>query len=601
MNIVQLQDQLKNFSQDQLVREMQAPSGNAPQFLVLGEIMRRKRMQDDFTAQKAKGDQGTVAQEAVAAAGVPQGGIADMARAMAPSTDMTQNTGVVGMYAGGPVKKMAKGDKVKTDPAVIAMANRAGMSVDEYLDAVGKEEAARIEAGAARRAERGRMMAFEPMGDGATFPSQADLDRRFQEEQFAFDASRPLTTPAAIDMPTMPSIPAQTIGAPAAGLPAIAGVPEMPGAPFYLLSRDVAPEASTYVSPPPLPSTGPYSRVPSALELAQEEYDRTAMGIPGGEGFDERAYMAPAMPEPEPIVRGPASVRQRVFEEARRQGAPNALGKATNELFYGLSGETVADYEARKKAEAAAAEKASPGRADRDQQGIAAVPTPAEVKAAEDARVAEEAAAAAAQTAAATQGGTGGAGGGGAGGAGGMSSYEQELMDALGRREKAAEQDKWLALAQVGLNLMSSRAPTLAGAIGEAGLKGVEAARGARDQYDKDRLELMGAIEQSRMARAKAASGGGGGGIKLSQYLPQLRYAADAAVDRVSLLTGGMDPNMAITMAAEAGDNARAVEIKTAYNAALQANNDYTNAVRTIGGLEGFAPEEDDTSFSARQ
>lgn len=89
-----------------------------------------------------------------------------------------------------------------------------------------------------------------------------------------------------------------------------------------------------------------------------------------------------------------------------------------------------------------------------------------------------------------------------------MSSYEQELMDALGRREQAAEQDKWLALAQVGLNLMSSTQPTLGGALGEAGLKGVEAARGARDQYDKEKLEILGALEQSRLARAKAASAG---------------------------------------------------------------------------------------------
>ena len=82
-------------------------------------------------------------------------------------------------------------------------------------------------------------------------------------------------------------------------------------------------------------------------------------------------------------------------------------------------------------------------------------------------------------------------------------------MDALASREKAAEQDKWLALAQVGLSLMSSRQPTLGGALGEAGLKGIEAARGARDQYDKEKLELLGALEQSRAARAKAASGGG--------------------------------------------------------------------------------------------
>jgi hypothetical protein len=85
-------------------------------------------------------------------------------------------------------------------------------------------------------------------------------------------------------------------------------------------------------------------------------------------------------------------------------------------------------------------------------------------------------------------------------------------MDTLSKREKAAEQDKWLALAQVGLNLMSSRQPTLGGALGEAGLKGIEAARSARDQYDKEKLELTGAIAQSRAARAKAASGGGSGG-----------------------------------------------------------------------------------------
>lgn len=89
-------------------------------------------------------------------------------------------------------------------------------------------------------------------------------------------------------------------------------------------------------------------------------------------------------------------------------------------------------------------------------------------------------------------------------------------MDMLGRREKAAEQDKWLALAQVGLNLMSSTQPTLGGALGEAGIKGVEAVRSARDQYDKDRLDLLGSLEQSRMARAaaaaRAARGAGGNG-----------------------------------------------------------------------------------------
>jgi hypothetical protein len=113
-------------------------------------------------------------------------------------------------------------------------------------------------------------------------------------------------------------------------------------------------------------------------------------------------------------------------------------------------------------------------------------------------------------------------------------------MDALGRREKAAEQDKWLALAQVGLNLMSSTQPTLGGALGEAGLKGVEAARSARDQYDKDRLELLGAIEQSRLARAAAAAKAARGAGGLTPYQAaslERNLRKDAADELETLIT----------------------------------------------------------------
>jgi hypothetical protein len=103
---------------------------------------------------------------------------------------------------------------------------------------------------------------------------------------------------------------------------------------------------------------------------------------------------------------------------------------------------------------------------------------------------------------------TGGAGG--AGGAGGiaaaMSPLETELSSILQRRERQAEQDKWLALAQAGMTLMSSREPNIAGAIGEAGLVGLEQFRSARDQYEKDRLQLMTAQEQLRGARVAAGA-----------------------------------------------------------------------------------------------
>jgi hypothetical protein len=105
MNLFELQERLKDFSQDQLVREMQAPTGTAPQYLVLSELQRRQRMMREQQAQTPQ-DQTTVAQDAVAAAGVPQGGLADMARAMAPRTDMDMNTAVQ------PVERMQAGGMI---------------------------------------------------------------------------------------------------------------------------------------------------------------------------------------------------------------------------------------------------------------------------------------------------------------------------------------------------------------------------------------------------------------------------------------------------------------------------------------------------------
>ena len=70
------------------------PSGNVPQYLVLSEINRRKRVRDSYQQQQNEQQSNqTVAQEKLAAAGVPSEGIAGLASSMAPKTDMTQNTG----------------------------------------------------------------------------------------------------------------------------------------------------------------------------------------------------------------------------------------------------------------------------------------------------------------------------------------------------------------------------------------------------------------------------------------------------------------------------------------------------------------------------
>lgn len=73
----------------------------------------------------------------------------------------------------------------------------------------------------------------------------------------------------------------------------------------------------------------------------------------------------------------------------------------------------------------------------------------------------------------------------------------------LAAREKRATQDKWLALAKVGLQLMSSTQPTFGGALGEAGASGLAALREGQAGSEADRLALLGQIEQSRMGREK--------------------------------------------------------------------------------------------------
>jgi hypothetical protein len=146
MNMIELQDKLKNFSQDQLVSMMQQPTGEAPQFMVLSEITRRQKMQKEAESQQAPTQ--SVAQEAVAAAGVPQGGIADMARSLAPQTNVAQNTGVnpaappqgmpmpsapqgIAKMASGGVVKMAEAGTIDNSVRRVYL---MGTPFDVYLD-----------------------------------------------------------------------------------------------------------------------------------------------------------------------------------------------------------------------------------------------------------------------------------------------------------------------------------------------------------------------------------------------------------------------------------------------------------------------------------
>ena len=96
LDVLEVQDQLKNFSQEQLLREMQMPTGNVPQFLVLSELNRRRTMSQDL-AKRQSADQPTVKEEVVASSGMPMDNVSMMAQQMAPKTSMTENTGIASM------------------------------------------------------------------------------------------------------------------------------------------------------------------------------------------------------------------------------------------------------------------------------------------------------------------------------------------------------------------------------------------------------------------------------------------------------------------------------------------------------------------------
>ena len=75
----------------------------------------------------------------------------------------------------------------------------------------------------------------------------------------------------------------------------------------------------------------------------------------------------------------------------------------------------------------------------------------------------------------------------------GAISLSDEIKALQKRMEKNRESDKWLALAQAGLALMSSDNPTLLGAAGEAGIEGLKAMREANERYEEGVIDLINA------------------------------------------------------------------------------------------------------------
>lgn len=582
INMLDTQDKLKNFSEAQLIQEMQSPTGDAPQFMVLSEIERRKRMRQD--AQRQEGlMQPTVAQEAVSAAGVPQQGIAQIAQSIAPQTDAVQNTGVRntqapmkmadgGRLAGSDITAVAKLKvnhpniyaEVKDDPARLRR-------VAEYFDTpvltperTGLEE---LEAtpslfdriGPSNRAvSKQRLRDVEDFGDDYAASQRAESlqalrSRGADDAIFAegapveyargttgptpatgiggmFTAPPSLGAPGAgasdIALPSAdsgiktPSGFSGSLPAPNAGAaPDVSGLTEEQARRLYLSGREYEEgdvpaivdmlnrgrefqQGDTYTPPEEIYDLGPRGRLKYEMDGASplDQYreftdvsNRLAQEAAAGEEAKADQFIADSNARLDTQRRADDAIDRRMYGDLPEGPLPltDRLARGAGRFVRGLD-----------------APSTTGAGLQIPEGGIAELlpPKSEEQIAAEEASVAERAERAAADLARAA-GGAGGAGGAGAG------SMDKRIADLLASREKQADQDKWLALAQVGLGLMSSTNRTFGGALGEAGAAGLAALQksqaGAQD-FETDMIKLQSELDLNR-ARTAAANRSGRG------------------------------------------------------------------------------------------
>jgi hypothetical protein len=447
MNLFELQENLKNFSQDQLVNEMRNPSGSAPQYLVLSELQRRRRIMQEEQAQMP--NQASVAEEAVAAAGMPQGGLAQMAQAMAPQTDLDMNT------AAQPVERMQDGGlagisrdlrtfmnpndratALLSNPFVMQQAEVMGMTPEEYAASLSRSRAdALVAADLANQA------------DLAAMPRPANIDETIDDraargagrssgmgvptgEDQMFTADSPL-----IPRPSGPTEFAPVEGTDPANLGTVLGD----------LFTGYDPEAAA-------------QDLLDAGEIDQEQFNRFVFGS-GAErervareslGLEEpRVAPEPSgveTPDVTPDVDGGMRPEDRGFGRDMETAAPETGLTFGPEL-------TAPEDDAIRTA-------LSFGDLEAQREGTSAPAT-----------------------------------GGGAAAPTGPSS------------DDLFEQDKWLALAQFGLGLMGSQAPTLGQAIGEAGATGIAALRQAREDQQARATAAQTRADRLAAAAARASDG----------------------------------------------------------------------------------------------
>jgi hypothetical protein len=597
MNMIELQDKLKNFSQDQLVSMMQQPTGEAPQFMVLSEITRRQKMQKEAESQQAPTQ--SVAQEAVAAAGVPQGGIADMARSLAPQTNVAQNTGVnpaappQGMpmpsapQGPAPMAAAPQGIARMASGGVIKMAPGGPVDLDRYREL-------------ARRLVRGdgsfspeELKEIEQIKDSNELEQALSLEAELANSESLSDINPALPrvessapTPvfdATVEVPSLNQAPAADAAIYGGGYDPRTNVPSAPSG-LAALSQETMPtvdgpqEKQAQMQDPTMVNQGASpewaktaadflrkqyparfstnlgSRAMLDWEEGQAEEDaRTNADLGSGRTprYDTAIGPQPTSPQTETPIDLEAYLKS-IYpnygqEDARTNadlgsgrtpettGQPSAEFRAKEDAMYGQKTPSRDPYLAAYSQYLIDAAKGTSTINELksgldwltapktggiytqedvskwltpDAENPVAVPNIDNITDEELAKYTNKRPQPRPKDlfAPTTDNALEGGGSGTGSGSGGMSDYETELMKIMKSREKAAESDKWLALAQVGMGLMQGGSGSFLGDVGAAGMKGLETLRTSRDQADTDKLSLLKAREDARIDRARIAA-----------------------------------------------------------------------------------------------
>ena len=612
MNIIELQDNLKDFPDRVLMQEMQSPSGNMPQFLVLSELTRRKRMREDYKRQEAA-NMPTVAEEVMTAAGAPQEGLTAIARNMAPNSSIAQNTsadmavqreptrmpqmmaegGLVSMANGGPLgtysldrnpmdaiellrfQRPDQYAKYKDNPAALEKValyylNNSGIMPTEPeqtgLEGLEREPSflekfnpipslqaianqTKIDQGQEARELEDRAKSLSRLRASAPEDGSSALQAQKYINDPLLDPSGGFSEPLAGAVGSLPEsiIQARKMSAPELDFtkdPIILGgfdddmspVGTMPSQ----ISEVVTPDFDDYFQSPLLayPEKSDTASDLNASETAQQAADRRANEIANlssladlqeqdriQQASDDYAANVNAELNRESSLEQPDKEVEEssILRDILRFGLPDSLFDNDYIKDLGISDEMLGDFGTylgdlvvsggEKAGEIIDAEiDKRQGQVDylfgtsaedtapkidntkssaldnislggESEGGGALSGDLTEFAKGKDTSIAPLGNKVVKTTTASATGGDSGTG------------YSDPLRSRIQRmldeREKSLESDKWLALAQTGMALMASDNPTLAGAIGEAGLMGLRSLSEARQQYDDDILDLM--------------------------------------------------------------------------------------------------------------